>query len=176
VPVGVRLEVLEHLVRLLGAGEEAVIDLRREPYDPDVVSERIERRHEIVLRVRAAAHGEVATVRQLGSGAERGSHGSAELGDVPGVDDARCRIHLDSASVRPSGPLRVNNGDAMMPALIAGIGLGVLPEFFLREAVEFESSRLERLLPDWSIPLGADYWVTPPEGPLPKRVEVLRDL
>jgi DNA-binding transcriptional LysR family regulator len=69
----------------------------------------------------------------------------------------------------------VNNGDAMMPALIAGIGLGVLPEFFLREALEFESSRLERLLPDWSIPLGAVYWVTPPEGPLPKRVEVLRD-
>jgi DNA-binding transcriptional LysR family regulator len=56
-----------------------------------------------------------------------------------------------SASVRPSGPLRVNNGDAMMPALIAGTGLGILPEFFLREAIE--SSRLERLLPDWSIPL-----------------------
>jgi DNA-binding transcriptional LysR family regulator len=78
-----------------------------------------------------------------------------------------------SASVRPSGPLRVNNGDAMMPALIAGTGLGVLPEFFLREALA--SNRLERLLPDWSIPLGAVYWVTPPEGPLPKRVEVLRD-
>jgi DNA-binding transcriptional LysR family regulator len=78
-----------------------------------------------------------------------------------------------SASVRPSGPLRVNNGDAMMPALIAGTGLGILPEFFLREAIE--SNRLERLLPDWSIPLGAVYWVTPPEEPLPKRVEVLRD-
>src|SRR3984893_2075392 len=78
-----------------------------------------------------------------------------------------------SASVRPSGPLRVNNGDAMMPALIAGTGLGILPEFFLQEALE--SNRLERLLPDWSIPLGAVYWVTPPEGPLPKRVEVLRD-
>ena len=78
-----------------------------------------------------------------------------------------------SASVRPSGPLRANNGDAMMPALIAGTGLGVLPEFFIREALE--SNRLERLLPDWSIPLGAVYWVTPPEGPLPKRVEVLRD-
>jgi DNA-binding transcriptional LysR family regulator len=76
-----------------------------------------------------------------------------------------------SASVRPSGPLRVNNGDAMMPALIAGAGLGVLPEFFLREALE--SHRLERLLPDWSIPLGAVYWVTRPEEPLPKRVEVL---
>ena len=76
-----------------------------------------------------------------------------------------------SASVRPSGPLRVNNGDAMMPALVAGVGLGILPEFFLREALE--SNLLERLLPDWSIPLGAVYWVTPPEGPLPKRVEVL---
>src|SRR6266481_4694567 len=77
------------------------------------------------------------------------------------------------ATVRPSGPLRVNNGDAMMPALIAGTGLGILPEFILRDALD--SNRLERLLPDWSIPLGAVYWVTPPEGPLPKRVEVLGD-
>src|SRR5712672_2593348 len=85
----------------------------------------------------------------------------------------RFRKGSKSASVRPSGPLRVNNGDAMMPALIAGTGLGILPEFFLREALE--TKRLERLLPDWSIPLGAVYWVTPPEGPLPRRVEVLRD-
>jgi DNA-binding transcriptional LysR family regulator len=85
----------------------------------------------------------------------------------------RFRKGSKSASVRPSGPLRVNNGDAMTPALIAGTGLGILPEFILREVLE--SHRLERLLPDWSIPLGAVYWVTPPEGPLPKRVEVLRD-
>jgi DNA-binding transcriptional LysR family regulator len=52
-------------------------------------------------------------------------------------------------------------GDAMMPALIAGTGLGVLPDFLLREALE--SKRLERVLPDWSIPLGAVYWVTPPD-------------
>jgi DNA-binding transcriptional LysR family regulator len=49
-----------------------------------------------------------------------------------------------SASVRPLGPLRANHGDAMMPALIAGTGLGILPEFFLREALE--CNRLERLL------------------------------
>jgi DNA-binding transcriptional LysR family regulator len=78
-----------------------------------------------------------------------------------------------SASVRPSGPLRVNNGDAMMPALIAGTGLGILPEFILREALA--TGRLERLLPDWSLAAGAVYWVTPPGGPRPKRVEVLAD-
>jgi DNA-binding transcriptional LysR family regulator len=76
-----------------------------------------------------------------------------------------------SATVRPSGPLRVNNGDAMMPALIAGTGLGVLPEFILRDALT--AGQLERLLPDWSLRLGAVYWVTPPGGPRPKRVEVL---
>jgi hypothetical protein len=78
-----------------------------------------------------------------------------------------------SATVRPSGPLRVNNGDAMLPALIAGTGLGVLPEFILRDALT--AGRLERVLPDWSLPSGAVYWVTPPGGPRPKRVEVLAD-
>ena len=34
-----------------------------------------------------------------------------------------------SATVRPSGPLRVNNCDAMLPALLAGTGIGILPEF-----------------------------------------------
>src|SRR5712692_271849 len=56
-----------------------------------------------------------------------------------------------SANVRPAGPLRVNNGDAMMPALIAGTGLGILPEFFVRDALA--AGQLERLLPDWSLPL-----------------------
>lgn len=76
-----------------------------------------------------------------------------------------------SATVRPSGPLRVNNGDAMMPALIVGAGLGVLPEFIVRDALV--DGRLERLLPEWSIASASVYWVTPPGGQRPKRVDVL---
>jgi DNA-binding transcriptional LysR family regulator len=78
-----------------------------------------------------------------------------------------------SASVRPSGPLRVNNGDAMMPGLISGIGLGVLPEFIVRGALA--DGRLQRLLPEWTLASGAVYWLTPPGGPRPKRVDILRD-
>ncbi len=76
-----------------------------------------------------------------------------------------------SATVRPSGPLRVNNGDAMMPALIAGTGLGVLPEFIVRDALA--DGRLERLLPDWSLPSTSVHWVTPPGTQRPRRVDVL---
>jgi DNA-binding transcriptional LysR family regulator len=78
-----------------------------------------------------------------------------------------------SATVRPTGPLRVNNGDAMLPALIAGTGIGILPDFILHDALA--AGRLERLMPDWSLPAGAVYWITPPGGPRPKRVEVLAD-
>jgi len=77
------------------------------------------------------------------------------------------------AAVRPAGPLRVNNGDAMLPALIAGTGLGILPDFIVRDALA--SKKLEIVLPDWFLPASAAHWVTPPGGPKPKRVELLAD-
>jgi len=79
----------------------------------------------------------------------------------------------ETASVRPSGPLRVNNGEAMLPSLIAGLGIGVLPQFIVRDALA--SKELEVVLPDWSLPPSAVYWLTPPGGPRPKRVEALAD-
>ena len=39
------------------------------------------------------------------------------------------RIAEPMSFVRPSGPLRVNNGEAMLPSIITGIGIGMLPEF-----------------------------------------------
>lgn len=79
----------------------------------------------------------------------------------------------EAASVRPSGPLRVNNGDAMMPALVAGLGLGVLPDFILRDALK--DGRLEIVLPEWSLGDSALHLVMPPGGPRPARVEVLAE-
>jgi len=77
----------------------------------------------------------------------------------------------ESATARPSGPLRVNNGDAMLPALIAGTGLGVLPGFIVRAALA--DGRLERLLPDWPLPATVVHWVTPSGGLRPRPVDLL---
>ena len=79
----------------------------------------------------------------------------------------------ETASVRPSGPLRVNNGEAMLPSIVAGIGIGLLPEFLVREALG--KKQLQILLPGWSPPEGAVYWLTPPGGPKPARVTAFAD-
>jgi DNA-binding transcriptional LysR family regulator len=77
------------------------------------------------------------------------------------------------ATVRPGGPLRVNNGEAMLPALIAGLGFGILPDFIAGEALA--KKELEIVLPEWSLPAASLHWVTPPGGLRPRRVELLGD-
>jgi DNA-binding transcriptional LysR family regulator len=79
----------------------------------------------------------------------------------------------ETATVRPAGPLRVNNGEAMLPALTAGVGIGILPEFILHEALT--DGRVEIVLPEWTSSGGSVHWLTPPGGRRPKRVEVLGD-
>jgi DNA-binding transcriptional LysR family regulator len=79
----------------------------------------------------------------------------------------------EQASVRPAGPLRVNNGEALMPALLAGLGIADLPDFIVGEAIA--SGEVEVILKDWKQREGAVHLVTPPGGPRPARVEVLAD-
>jgi DNA-binding transcriptional LysR family regulator len=79
----------------------------------------------------------------------------------------------EQASVRPAGQLRVNNGEAVMPALIAGLGIADLPDFIVGEAIA--SGEVEVILKGWKQPEAAVHLVTPPGGPRPARVEVLAE-
>jgi DNA-binding transcriptional LysR family regulator len=79
----------------------------------------------------------------------------------------------EQASVRPTGQLRVNNGEAVMPALLAGLGIADLPDFIVGDAIA--SGKLEIVLKGWKQPDGAVHLVMPPGGPRPARVEVLAD-
>src|ERR1700759_353174 len=79
----------------------------------------------------------------------------------------------EQASVRPGGPLRVNNGEAVMPSLVAGLGIADLPEFIVGDAIA--SGAVEVILKGWKQAEGALHWVTPPGGPRPARVEVLAE-
>jgi DNA-binding transcriptional LysR family regulator len=79
----------------------------------------------------------------------------------------------EQASVRPAGQLRVNNGEAAMPAVIAGLGIADLPDFIIGDAIA--SGEVEVILKGWNQPEGAIHLVMPPGGPRPARVEALAD-
>lgn len=77
----------------------------------------------------------------------------------------------EEATVRPSGQLRVNNGEAVLPALIAGLGIADLPDFIVGQAIA--AGQVEVILKDWKQTEGAVHLVMPPGGPRPARVEAL---
>lgn len=79
----------------------------------------------------------------------------------------------EEAHVRPNGPLRANNSDAMMPAIEAGHGIALVPDFMLAQCKA--PGKLEKLLPEWSAPPIALHLVTPPGGLRPTRVTALID-
>ncbi|WP_380876816.1 transcriptional regulator [Sphingomonas sp. DBB INV C78] len=76
-------------------------------------------------------------------------------------------------TVRVNGRVMVNNGDVIMPTLLAGIGMAQQPEFLIWN--ELRSGKLVELLPGWSGRLAALHVVTPPGSLRPARVTALID-
>ena len=75
--------------------------------------------------------------------------------------------------VRPTGPLRANNADALTAALCAGLGIAVQPDFiYWRDVAE---GRLETIMTDWALPPISVHLVAPGGGPRPARVTALMD-
>ena len=89
------------------------------------------------------------------------------------------RLHFRHAeqgevTVECKGPIRTNNGDVLLDALLAGAGIAPLPDFLAWRCLG--DGRLEEVLPDWSAgPTSALHVVTPPTAMRPARVKVLID-
>jgi DNA-binding transcriptional LysR family regulator len=79
----------------------------------------------------------------------------------------------EQASVRPGGPLRANNGEAVIPALLAGLGIADLPDFIVGDAIA--SGEVEVILEGWKQAESAVHLVMPSGRPRPARVEALAD-
>lgn len=74
-------------------------------------------------------------------------------------------------SVRGAGPFNANSGDALLPALRAGLGVALLPDFLID--ADIASGRVAPILTDWRPMPIALHLLTPPGIRRPARVEVL---
>jgi DNA-binding transcriptional LysR family regulator len=82
----------------------------------------------------------------------------------------------EEQSVRVSGPLTTNNGDAIVASVCAGAGLALQPDFIVYE--DIAAGKLESALDDWSAPPVSLNIVTPPGAQgrqRPPKVQVLVD-
>ncbi|MPS28053.1 LysR family transcriptional regulator [Pigmentiphaga sp.] len=70
-------------------------------------------------------------------------------------------------------PLRVNNAEALTPALRAGAGLALQPEFLAWQ--DLQSGALETVMDDWQVEPIALHLVTPPGRGRPARVQALME-
>jgi len=77
----------------------------------------------------------------------------------------------EEAAVRIDGPLAADSGDAMLPALRAGLGVARLPEFLVGE--DMRAGALEAVLEEWTAAPVALHLLTPPGTLRPARVEAL---
>jgi DNA-binding transcriptional LysR family regulator len=77
----------------------------------------------------------------------------------------------EEVSIRAQGQLSANSGEALMPALVAGLGIARLPTFIIAE--QLAAGRLVEILVDWAPPPIGLHLLTPPSPLRPARVEAL---
>src|SRR3954454_10778454 len=167
--VSIDLHLSDAMVDLIGEGFDAGLRIARLP-DSSLIARRrcAMPRHTVASQAYLKRHGRPAHPMQLAQ------HRCLDYSylSTPGIWHYT-NVKGEQASVRPAGPLRVNNGEALMPALLAGLGIADLPDFIVGEAIA--SGAVEVILKDWKQAEGAVHLVTPPGGPRPARVEALAE-
>lgn len=165
--VAIDLHLSDAIVDLIGEGFDMGIRVGNLP-DSSLVARRIRAmpRHTVAAPSYLKAHGTPTHPSQL---ADHKCFGYAYLTTTWRYTNAAG----EEALVRPNGALRANNGEAVLPPLLAGLGIADLPEFIVGDAIA--AGEVEVILKGWKQAEGAVHLVMPPGGPRPARVEVLAD-
>jgi DNA-binding transcriptional LysR family regulator len=91
------------------------------------------------------------------------------------INDSWPLLHEGNViTVHPRARFTADNGAALVPAALAGLGIALLPDFLIDE--HLASGALITLLPDYPMPNAGVYVVRPPGGSASCKVRVLIDI
>ncbi len=164
--VSIDLHLSDATVDLVGMGFDLALRVASLP-DSSLVARRLR----AVKRHVVGSPGYWDTYGRPSHPASLAEHRGLTYGHQSAPETWRFQRGGEEASVRPRSVIRANNGDVLVPSLIAGIGVAVLPDFIVGAAVA--DGRLEEVLTDWTASPIALHLVMPPGGPRPTRVEAL---
>lgn len=165
--VTLQLHLADERIDLIGQGFDAALRIGALE-DSSLVARRLRpvARHVVAAPAYLEAHGRPQHPSDLAR------HACLGYANLPTPDTWRfIGPDGEETTVRTSGPLCANNADAMSPALLAGLGIAVQPDFAVDRLIA--EGRLETVLTEWRTPPIALHLVTPPGGPRPARVEAL---
>lgn len=164
--VSVDLHLSDEVIDLIGLGFDMALRIAALP-DSSLLARRLCDIPRVLVASPAYLdrRGRPKTPRDLGS------HACLGYANLPSPEIWRLVRGADEAAVRTAGPLRANNADALMPALLAGYGIALMPAFLVDGVLA--AGRLEAVLADWHAPPIALHLVMPPGGPRPARIDAL---
>src|SRR3981189_603368 len=141
--VAIDLHLSDAMVDLIGEGFDAGLRIARLP-DSSLIARRLcaMPRHTVAPPAPLERHGRPTHPMHL---AQHKCLGYAYL-STPGVWHYTNSAG-EQASVRPAGPLRGNHGEALLPALIAGLGIAALPDLIVGDAIA--SGAVEMIPKNW---------------------------
>lgn len=91
-----------------------------------------------------------------------------------GVAERQAWRFKGGPTISPHGRLHFDDGEAMLQAAEAGLGIAALPDFLVEDSIK--SGRLVPILKDHPLPDGTLYVLRPPGGPANPRVRALTEL
>ncbi|WP_066681096.1 LysR family transcriptional regulator [Caulobacter sp. CCH9-E1] len=164
--VSIELHLSDATIDLVGMGFDLALRVAALP-DSSLVARRLRavKRHLVASPAYWDKHGRPHHPADLAQ------HRGLTYGHQSAPETWRFQKGGEEASVRPRSVIRANNGDVLLPALLAGSGVALLPDFIVGPAVA--DGRLEEVLTEWQGAPIALHLVMPPGGPRPARVEVL---
>jgi DNA-binding transcriptional LysR family regulator len=168
--VAIDLHLSDAVVDLIGDGFDCAIRIAVD-LDPSLVAKRICNVSPFIVAtpVYLARHGRPLRPEDLMDHACLGYAYRAGQPDVWHFANTAG----ESVVVRPKGPLRATNTEALIPTVLADMAITEMPEFMASEYLV--DGRLQTVLDDWTMPRGAAFFVTPAGGPRPARITALAD-